>query len=472
MAFPTDTSASDVWSLKDQYIAKGGDNWPSLSAPILDYLIVAGGGGGGSNGGGGGAGGYLYSTSQELSTGTYIVTVGAGGTGGPSTGDAARGANGNDSEFNSETAIGGGGGGGGNTASLSTYNSGRDGGSGGGGAAWYGYGTGGSGTAGQGNSGGGGYDGGSPYPHGGGGGAGAAGAAGNAVVGYGGDGGDGLQNPITGTATYYAGGGGGGTSLSATNVGSGGLGGGGNAVSGDGSVNTGGGGGGGSSASGSTREGGDGGSGVVILRTTSTASTTTGSPTLSADGSYNIYTFTGSGSITFGGQPNTFDEAAELGTPTRIITSIPSTFGPDNSGQQKYTYAVDISSFDSTNNGILFELGGGTVGTSFQMNSGSLYVLSSGLSDTITSMSAFDGKSGTLYISIDYANNLYDIYWFDSVGGFTLIVSGTISADYVGTDTSGVGQQGGTGIYGANYGTYAGTITEWRSWAGTYYDFS
>lgn len=168
----------------------------------------------------------------------------------------------------------------------------------------------------------------------------------------------------------------------------------------------------------------------------------------------------------------TFDEAAELGTPTRIIASIPSTFGPENSGQQSYTYAVDISSFDSTNNGILFELGGATYGTSFQMNSGSLYVLSSGLSQTITSMSAFDGKTGTLYISIDYANNLYDIYWLEYGAGFTLIVSGTVSSDYVGTDTSGVGQKGGNEIYGADYGSYAGTITEWRSWANTYYDFS
>ena len=42
-----------------------------------------------------------------------------------------------------------------------------------------------------------------------------------------------------------------------------------------------------------------GGSGVVIIRTLQTASATTGSPTTSTDGSYNIYKFTGSGSITF-----------------------------------------------------------------------------------------------------------------------------------------------------------------------------
>jgi hypothetical protein len=44
---------------------------------------------------------------------------------------------------------------------------------------------------------------------------------------------------------------------------------------------------------------GAGGSGVVILRTLATAASTTGSPTVTTDGSYNVYKFTGSGSITF-----------------------------------------------------------------------------------------------------------------------------------------------------------------------------
>jgi hypothetical protein len=38
---------------------------------------------------------------------------------------------------------------------------------------------------------------------------------------------------------------------------------------------------------------------VVIIRAPSAATTTTGSPTVTTDGSYNIYKFTGSGSITF-----------------------------------------------------------------------------------------------------------------------------------------------------------------------------
>jgi len=62
-----------------------------------------------------------------------------------------------------------------------------------------------------------------------------------------------------------------------------------------------GGGGGGSANNGANdpQLGGNGGSGVVILRTLETASATTGSPTVTTDGSYNIYTFTASGSITF-----------------------------------------------------------------------------------------------------------------------------------------------------------------------------
>jgi hypothetical protein len=41
-----------------------------------------------------------------------------------------------------------------------------------------------------------------------------------------------------------------------------------------------------------------GGSGVVIIRLNTLASSTTGLPTISASGSYTIYTFTGGGTIT------------------------------------------------------------------------------------------------------------------------------------------------------------------------------
>jgi hypothetical protein len=38
---------------------------------------------------------------------------------------------------------------------------------------------------------------------------------------------------------------------------------------------------------------------VVIIRTLSLASATTGSPTITTDAGFNVYRFTGSGSITF-----------------------------------------------------------------------------------------------------------------------------------------------------------------------------
>jgi len=45
--------------------------------------------------------------------------------------------------------------------------------------------------------------------------------------------------------------------------------------------------------------GGNGGSGVVIVRSSVEATSTTGSPSVTTDGAFFIYTFTGSGSITF-----------------------------------------------------------------------------------------------------------------------------------------------------------------------------
>jgi hypothetical protein len=38
---------------------------------------------------------------------------------------------------------------------------------------------------------------------------------------------------------------------------------------------------------------------VVIIRSLNTAASTTGSPTLTTDGSFKVYTFTSSGSITY-----------------------------------------------------------------------------------------------------------------------------------------------------------------------------
>lgn len=301
--FTPTTTTSDAGTFKARLSASDGItsatrfvNFNLEFSATVDYLVVAGGGAGGgvNNGagcGGGGAGGYIYTTGASFANGTvFNIVVGAGGT------DTIKstGGNGGDSSisatgFTTVTAIGGGGGGGGSSGAAA------NGGSGGGSA--YNSSSFGTGTPGQGNDGGSNGSGTSNYPAGGGGGAGAVG--GTASGSTGGAGGDGLQNSITGTPTYYAGGGGG---ASRSTGGAGGLGGGAdgrgtglNATGYAATANTGGGGGG---AQGNAL-GGAGGSGIVIIRTLATAASTTGSPTLTTDGSYNIYSFTADGSITF-----------------------------------------------------------------------------------------------------------------------------------------------------------------------------
>lgn len=242
-----------------------------LSLSNIEYLVVAGGGAGGSTntgkgaaGGGGGAGGYRSSVVGEssgggssaesrlnLSTGSYTVTIGAGGSGNLDN----SGNDGSNSVFHTITSLGGGGGGCGNVAPP------KSGGCGGGGD----YISGAAGTTGQGYSGGNGQ-GGPNYAGGGGGGAGAAGQ--NQAYPVSGSGGIGVQSSITGTATYRAGGGGAGEwnghSGSGT-PGQGGNGGGGRGW-GDGqsgtagTANTGGGGG------ANDQTGASGGSGIVIVR--------------------------------------------------------------------------------------------------------------------------------------------------------------------------------------------------------------
>ena len=288
----------------------GQGEWSSVSnsatpstAVAVQYLVVAGGGGGGSNagGGGGGAGGVLEGT-NTFSIGTQVnVVIGSGGVRG-TMGDAAT--NGGNSSFGSVSTVGGGRGGNYQGPSASHYGyygfAPNSGGSGGGcgrdsggllsaaaGTAGQGY-AGGVAASANGSSGGGG---------GGGGGVGADGgsdsyglAAGLSV------GGIGFLSTITGNRVA----GGGGGSTAAGSAPAGGAGGGGSGTTGyyntaaSGSASTGGGGGG--SCLG---DGGNGGGGVVVLRASSAAASTTGSPTVTSSGGYTIYTFTGSGSITF-----------------------------------------------------------------------------------------------------------------------------------------------------------------------------
>jgi hypothetical protein len=179
----------------------------------INYVVVAGGGHGGytTNGGGGagGAGGVLNcctclgSSGFTVTTGTYTVSIGAGGTcsyGGYRSGDATC------SSFSGPSNVTATRGGGGGCICYPTYRSKVNGGSGGGGGIYSGQGgTGGSAVSGQGHNGGNGvYRASGPgnyYQYGGGGGG--AGTAGCAFRG-------GNGRYISFLATTYGGGGGGG----------------------------------------------------------------------------------------------------------------------------------------------------------------------------------------------------------------------------------------------------------------------
>jgi len=275
--------------------------------PTVEYLIVGGGGAGGGSGGGGGGGGGVVSGNIIANTDyQYTITVGAGGAG-----IAGLGNPGDYSLFNDILAFGGGYGGIYATATLmgnsSTYGfRGSGGGQGVGETRW---------TAqpsfpGQGNRGGNASTLG-VYTGGGGGGAGEA--ALNATDSASTRGGNGIFSSISGTSVAYAGGGNaaahtsGKTTPSITAAGGGALGGvtqtatGGTGIArgANGSINSGGGGGG----SGYTGLplGGSGGSGVIILSysTSFANAASTGSPTYSESSGKRIFTYTGSGTITF-----------------------------------------------------------------------------------------------------------------------------------------------------------------------------
>ncbi len=229
----------------------------------IEYLVVGGGGGvkNDNRAVGGGGGGGVLTGSLTIPAGSHIITVGAGGAGGPASSGATNGSKGEDSSLGSYvTAIGGG----------TDCASGSPNGGSGGGSSVYSSGacSPGSGTVGQG------YDGGSGSTTrmaGGGGGAGAAGDPGGPSSGDGGDGGDGVASDINGTLKYYGGGGGACGYDSSAIIGLGGLGGGADGKYGaptrsqDGLPNTGGGAGGASRHS-SSINAGAGGSGIVIIR--------------------------------------------------------------------------------------------------------------------------------------------------------------------------------------------------------------
>jgi hypothetical protein len=292
----------------------------TIAAANVEMLIVGGGGGSGSisSGPGGGGGSVIYYGNESANTGgpvklyngTYTIVVGAGGVLSTSQTVSSRGGqssvigvpNDTVTHYGIAAANTFGGfdayGGGSKYRALEELHGSGHGVYGGQNVYQYGY-----PAPGHGFRGGAGF-GGAPTCHGGGGGAGAVG--GDAVnLTNGGAGGIGKQYSISGTATYYGGGGGGARSTTGGTIAAGGLGGGAaglngtNTVANSGTVNTGGGGGG---AQGGT-SGGAGGSGIVIIRYPDSypaANGTTGSPTVVVSGGWRTYTFTQSGTISFG----------------------------------------------------------------------------------------------------------------------------------------------------------------------------
>jgi len=232
-----------------------------ITSGEFDYLVVAGGGGGGSGVAGGGGAGGMLTGSRDLVSGSYTITVGAGGVGGI-VNDTYRGTSGDNSSIANLIVADGGG------AGASSYDGGPGlgalGGGSGGGGSNYTHNTsissGGSGTSGQGNNGGNSVA--NSQRGGGGGGAGSAGSNSTVV----GNGGNGLQSSISGTNTYYAGGGGGGANGTPGTGGNGGGGNGGNTYANGNDGTDGLGGGGGAGWAFAAGNGGSGGDGIVIIR--------------------------------------------------------------------------------------------------------------------------------------------------------------------------------------------------------------
>lgn len=252
----TATSASGIWNPGEAAAYAGSYRWPGTQIPIEYFIVGAGGGATGGisavNFGSGAASGIVRTGTSNFVPGrTYTVTLGAGGAGNDTQGGNGGSSSISGTGFTTITATGGNGAANGFAGSNNAdYN-----------GASTGVGS---------------------YAAGGG-----AGAGGNASNQ---NGGVGVATSFTGSSIYYGGGGIGGPDGTPGNGGGGGY-----ATSGG--TNTGGGGGGG----GAGGPYGSGGSGAVLFRQSSSLpeATTTGSLTISISGSYRIYKFTSSGSISF-----------------------------------------------------------------------------------------------------------------------------------------------------------------------------
>ena len=407
----------------DSFTTIGTTTWTApAGVTSIEYLVVGGGGGGGngydSGGGGGGAGGMVLTGTMSVVPGnSYTVTVGSGGIGGADTRANNNGTTGDDSVFDTITALGGIYGGG-----SRTNNPGPAGvGAGIGGAAQISNTT----AARGGNGGGGGSAGG--------GGGGATGAGTNRISSSSaGVGGAGLLSTITGVAVTYGVGGNGGTANVNNNNG---------AV---GAANTGNGGGAGSATGSNSGGGGNGGSGIVVLKynyipptpsvTPTITQSITPTPSVTPSATVSITpSVTNSVSVSVTPTPTITptNSITPSITPTPSVTPIPVTGYGFNLVALPYNVPSSGNTIFSNNNG------GGSIG-SLDPNS-----LSGGTSpdgiywnaidingiDRTDYFSGFTGQSVTLTMSQNGVTVVYsgntgvgpNTYtfgsWFDSGGG-------------------------------------------------------
>ena len=457
------------------------------SAGAVDYLVVGGGGGGGyaaaNVGGGGGAGGFRTNVAGNLSgggtqaeapltpaTGSYTVTVGAGGAGATS---SAAGLNGGNSAFGSIISLGGGGGGSAGSFTQSVMD-GQSGGSGGGSAARGDnpppHGVAGSGTSGQGLSGGTYAPGGD---NGGGGGGGASGVGGTNSTG--GPGGAGLTSTITGTAVTLAGGGSGGHYNGggiAGGAGGGGNGGGSNINATAGTANTGGGGGGGGRGNNSA----GGGSGIVILRYVGAAlENVSGDNTFS--GAITLESYIGirsiAGTLTLGGaigQSSSGYGITTLGAGTVALTNTNTYTGTttvsggtlDLQGSLSGTTGVTVNTggtlllnnaaTPAINSGASMTVGGGTVQIANTVNNTNQTFGSLTLTDTsILDFGTGSNGNAMTFASLSFTGTKLNVWnWSGSAYGAGVTDTGSLAGDtqdrLLFTTTTSIGTSGDSRI--------------------------